>query len=90
MEFLDKLLEDIENELNPTFSNQLKIEKIIEKYPSILKPINFNQLSSFGEMLSFLIYDAGCHYGLFKNCSSEENRFRFLNEKKRHFSEIQK
>lgn len=83
-------MEDIENETNPTFLNQLKIEKILDKYSSILKPINFNQLSSFGEMLSFLIYDAGCHYGLFKSCPNDENRLRFLNEKKKYFSEIEK
>jgi hypothetical protein len=84
-------LEDLENDINPLFENLLRIEKIIDKYPAILKPKSFDTLSSFGEMLSYLIYDVGCHFGLIKYNNNNvriknENRLFFLGEKKKFYS----
>jgi len=84
-------LEDLENDISPSIVNQLKIEKILEKYPAILKPKNFDKISSFGEMLSYLIYDVGCHFGLIKYNNNnvqikDENRLFFLGEKKKFYS----
>lgn len=78
-------MDDVESEIKPNLENQFKVEKTLEKYPEILKPATFDKLSSFGEMLSFIIYDIVCHFGLFKNCPIAENRLRFLNEKKKHY-----
>jgi len=73
----------------------LKIEKILEKYPMILNPKTFDKISSFGEMLSYLIYDVASHFGLIKYNlnnlrSKEENRLNFLNEKKKFYLPLKK
>lgn len=87
-------MEDVEREINPNFENQLKIEKTLEKYNSMIKPQSFDKINSIGEMLSYLIYDAGCHYGLIKYKPNilikEDNRMSYLNEKRKYFSEITK
>lgn len=85
------MLEDFESETDPNLENMIKIERVIEKYPAILKPKSFDKMSSFGEMVSFLIYDLGCHFGLINSNANnvqikDDNRLFFLGEKKQFYS----
>lgn len=68
----------IEKSENLGIYNKIKFEKKIKKHYYCLFPKEYEDINSFAQLLCFLIYDIGLHYG----CINQNQKFKIIDEKR--------